>query len=147
MNSSEALHDIYGHGKKLKKAFFYRSFAAVKELSNTHNATDKSIHGRKRRVLSQAFSDTAMKGLEGIMLEKIRQFCDAVSPSNKEKSGPTDFAEWFSYLTFDVMGALCFGKGFDMILGGSQRRVIKLIDRAAFRHYVVSANLIISRAT
>jgi cytochrome P450 len=75
INTVHGLHDIYGHGRRFKKADFYNSFPAIKGVYNTHNAIDKTMHGRKRRVLSQAFSDHALKGMEDVMLLHIRQLC------------------------------------------------------------------------
>jgi hypothetical protein len=48
-------------------------------------------------------------------------------------------ADWFSYLSYDVMGELCFGKSFDMLIADGKRHMIRLVDRAAYRHYVVSS--------
>lgn len=148
VNSVEGLHDIYGHGKRLKKADFYNAFPAIKGVYNTHNVIDKTVHGRKRRVLSQAFSDQALKGMEDLMLLHIRQFCaimageqhddSEVAPDGRKK-GPVvrNLSDWFGYLTYDVMGELCFGKSFDMLIKSGKRKMISLVDRAAYRHYVV----------
>ncbi|KAK1145828.1 hypothetical protein N8T08_003774 [Aspergillus melleus] len=141
VNTAQGLHDIYGHGKKLKKADFYNAFPAIKGVYNTHNAIDKTMHGRKRRVLSQAFSDHALKSMEDVMLLHVRQLCTALGAGSEktgaEKGGAVfNMSNWFSYLTYDVMGELCFGKSFDMLLSSSKHKLIELVDRAANRHYV-----------
>lgn len=148
VNSDRGLHDIYGHGKRFQKADFYNAFPAIKGVYNTHNAIDKTVHGRKRRVLSQAFSDHALKGMEDVMLLHVRQLCavlaghedaDSASPVSDEKSAVVrNMGDWFGYLTYDVMGELCFGKSFDMLVSRGRRHMIGLVDRAANRHYVVS---------
>lgn len=142
INSAQGLHDIYGHGKKLKKADFYNAFPAIKGVYNTHNAIDKTIHGRKRRVLSQAFSDHALKSMEDVMLLHVRQLCSALGAESKNEKGGAVFnmSKWFSYLTYDVMGELCFGKSFDMLVSSGKHKLIELVDRAANRHYVVSSS-------
>ena len=148
VNSDRGLHDIYGHGKRLQKADFYNAFPAIKGVYNTHNAIDKTMHGRKRRVLSQAFSEAALKGLEDVMLLHVRQLCASLaSYSADEKNIPDtkgvvrNMGSWFSYLSYDVMGELCFGKSFDMLISEGRRHMVKLVDRAANRHYVVSLHL------
>lgn len=150
INSDQGLHDIYGHGKRIRKADFYNAFPAIKGVYNTHNAIDKTMHGRKRRVLSQAFSDNALKGMEDVMLLHVRQLCsvlagespDCETPSGGEKENKgavvRNMANWFGYLAYDVMGELCFGKSFDMLVSSGKRNLIGLVDRAANRHYVVS---------
>jgi hypothetical protein len=148
VNTVEGLHDIYGHGKKIRKADFYFAFPAIKGVWNTHNSIDKFVHGRKRRVLSQAFSDHALKGMEDVMLLHIRQLCSILGSGGKGKDvegraegkdGKWNMSDWFSYLSYDVMGELCFGKSYDMLINSARRGVISLVDRAAFRHYVVSS--------
>ena len=145
VNTVTGLHDIYGHGKKIRKSDFYSAFPAIKGAWNTHNAIDKQLHGRKRRVLSQAFSDNALKGMEEVMLLHIRQLCSIFAGEGKNESekkvGTWNLADWFGYLSYDVMGELCFGKSYDMLVDGARRGVIGLVDRAAFRHYVVSPSL------
>ncbi|KAA8643456.1 hypothetical protein EYZ11_001410 [Aspergillus tanneri] len=140
INSTQGLHDIYGHGKRLKKADFYNAFPAIKGVYNTHNAIDKTMHGRKRRVLSQAFSDQALKSMEDVMLLHVRQLCAALGgdgqKSGEQKPVVRNMSDWFSYLTYDVMGELCFGKSFDMLVSSGRRKLIELVDRAANRHYV-----------
>ncbi|KAJ9220368.1 hypothetical protein DTO169C6_7257 [Paecilomyces variotii] len=146
VNTARGLHDIYGHGKRFKKADFYNAFPAIKGVYNTHNVIDKTVHGRKRRVLSQAFSDHALKGMEDVMLLHVRQFCaimggelhgDATRSDRQLGGAPIwNMADWFGYLTYDVMGELCFGKSFDMLIEIGRRKMISLVDRAAYRHYV-----------
>ena len=149
VNSERGLHDIYGHGKRLQKADFYNAFPAIKGVYNTHNVIDKTVHGRKRRVLSQAFSDAALKGMEDVMLLHVRQLCavlagDGENTSANSKGTVRNMGDWFNYLSYDVMGELCFGKSFDMLISEQRRHMIGLVDRAANRHYVVSSPLLVS---
>lgn len=82
------------------------------------------------------------------MLTNVRQFCDIMGGDapgldsdrflNEKGVATRNMADWFAYLTYDVMGELCFGKSFGMLIERGKRDVIALVDRAAFRHYVVS---------
>lgn len=135
----------------MKKSDFYNALPAIKGVHNTHNAIDKMVHGRKRRVLSQAFSDNALKGMEDLMLVHIRRFCTILAGEPAEKSGDCkndlavrNLAEWFGYLTYDVLGELCFGKSYDMLISSARRHMIHLVDRAAHRHYVVCVTSLLS---
>lgn len=60
-NSNTALKEIYGFKSNARKADFYKAFWASKDSASTHSSIDKAIHARKRRVLSHAFSDAAIK--------------------------------------------------------------------------------------
>jgi cytochrome P450 len=64
INTNTALKDIYGFGKNVRKSRFYSVFPPNPQTFNTHNSIDKISHGRKRRVLSHAFSDSAMRAME-----------------------------------------------------------------------------------
>lgn len=39
------------------------------------NASDKVVHRRKRRMVSQGFSDPALRGSEPHIIEHIKNFC------------------------------------------------------------------------
>lgn len=153
VNTAKGLRDIYGHGKRFKKADFYNGFTAIKGVYNTHNAIDKTIHGKKRRVLSHAFSDHALKEMEDLMLIHIRQLCAVLSEEPQYVSNiilPNEYktekgqivrnmSNWLGFMTYDVMGELCFGKSFNLLIDGAKRKMVHLVDRAAYRHYVVSS--------
>uniref|UniRef100_A0A093VAB7 Tryprostatin B 6-hydroxylase n=1 Tax=Talaromyces marneffei PM1 TaxID=1077442 RepID=A0A093VAB7_TALMA len=136
VNTAKGLRDIYGHGKRFKKADFYNGFTAIKGVYNTHNAIDKTIHGKKRRVLSHAFSDHALKEMEDLMLIHIRQLCAVLSEEPQYGQIVRNMSNWLGFMTYDVMGELCFGKSFNLLIDGAKRKMVHLVDRAAYRHYV-----------
>jgi hypothetical protein len=51
-------------------------------------------------------------------------------------------SDWCNYLTFDVMGDLCFGKAFEMLEHPENRHVIDLIGNAAHMHLIVRASIV-----
>jgi cytochrome P450 len=142
INSNTALQKIYGHGSNVRKSQFYSVFPPTKDTFNTHSSIDKASHARKRRVLSHAFSDTAVKQMEKYILGNIRTFCEGIGggPVNlaetKGWSAPQNMADWCNYLTFDIMGDLCFGKAFGMLERPDNRFAIQLIGNAAHRHLI-----------
>jgi cytochrome P450 len=149
INSNTALKTIYGHKSNVKKSQFYSVFPPTKDTFNTHSSIDRASHARKRRVLSHAFSDGAIKSMEKYILANVRSFCSALSPqaqSPEEKKVPKgqwgaaqNMSDWCNYLTFDVMGDLCFGKAFEMLERHENRHVIDLIGNAAHMHLIVRA--------
>ena len=116
-NSNTALKDIYGFRANVRKAEFYNAF--VHPAPNTHNSRDKDVHARKRRVLSHAFSDSAIKEVERYILGNVRTFCQEIgrdgSTETKGWSSPKNMTDWCNYLAMDVLGDLCFGKAFHML--------------------------------
>lgn len=155
-NTSTALRDIYGFKGNTRKARFYEAFWANKDAFSTHSAIDKAAHARKRRVLSQAFSDTAIKSMENHILFHVRQFC--ANLAGNVPSGPVcqdiesvkrdttiNVSDQANYLTFDIMGDLCFGKAFGMLEMPDNRFAIDLVSDAAWRHLICGTYLAIHR--
>lgn len=153
INDPAALKAIYSHGANVQKAEFYKCFRAAPQAISTLLATEKAHHARKRRVMGQAFSDGAMKGMEQYVLGHVEDLVNRVgevvekeSAGEGEKNGkgdwskPLDMAAWCNWLVFDIMGDLVFGKSFGT-LGErvENRRGIFLLGRAARRNYVVAA--------
>ncbi|QSZ31009.1 hypothetical protein DSL72_000570 [Monilinia vaccinii-corymbosi] len=150
INSNTALKTIYGHKSNVKKSQFYSVFPPTKDTFNTHSSIDKASHARKRRVLSYAFSDGAIKTMERYILANVRTFCNNLGQpkASAEKSAggwsvAQNMADWCNYLTFDVMGDLCFGKAFEMLENASNRHVIDLIGNAAHTHLITGTYPII----
>ena len=152
INDPVALKLIYGHKANVLKSPFYLAFPAAPGVFSTHTAIDRHVHARKRRVMSHAFSDAALKGLEEFIIVHIEEFIrkltsddsPARTDANTTEKGwtaPKDVSSWCSFLGFDVMGDLCFGKSFGMLGDKPENReAVFLLCQAAKRHNVVSYN-------
>lgn len=146
INSNVALHDIYGFRSNVRKAQFYSAFPATKGSWSTHSAIDRAMHARKRRVLSQGFSDTAMKGLQPHILGVIRTFTEAVGDyqgrnvfgEKKQQtwSTPKDMAVWANYMSYDVLGDICYGESFETIERPDNRFALSLVAQSSQFHYL-----------
>ena len=87
--------------------------------------------------------------MEKYILGNVRTFCSALGSKSSfmtEKAGEKgqwsvaqNMADWCNYLTFDVMGDLCFGKAFEMLENHTNRHVIDLIGSAAHMHLIVGS--------
>jgi hypothetical protein len=152
-NTNTALKQIYGHKSNVRKSDFYSAFPANKHTFNVHSAIDKSLHARKRRVISHAFADSAIKSMEKYVIANIDLACDLIAEDVKkgqdqpwspieEKGGwsiPRNVANWADWLTFDIMGDLVFGKAFGMLEAPQNRFAVDLVSNAARRHLIVSS--------
>lgn len=147
-DTNTALHDIYGVKANVKKAHFYSVFPATKGAWNTHSTIDKGLHARKRRILSQAFSDSAIKGLQPHILHVIRTFCDVLvdrSPNqitnekNKNSwSSPRNMAKYANYMSYDVLGDICYGQSFDTLERDTNRFALNLVVMSSKFHYLTA---------
>ena len=158
VNSNTALKTVYGFKSNVRKSDFYTAFWANKNAFNVHNVIDKSIHARKRRVLSHAFSDHAVKAMDKYILTNIETACEVLiqRPGAREQkldllqvrhigaartadgwTEPVNIANWCDWLTFDIMGDLAFGKAFGMLDHPQNRFAVDLVSSAAHRHLIV----------
>lgn len=102
-------------------------------------------------MLSQAFSDGAMRGLQPHIVEVIRRFCNALvgfegagegekgSGGEKEKgewSTPKNMAEWTNYMSYDVLGDICYGKSFETLERAENRFAVELVGTSSKFHYL-----------
>lgn len=147
INDPVALKTIYAHGANVQKSVFYKCFRAAPQAISTLLATEKQHHARKRRIMGQAFSDTALRGFEQYVLGHTQDLVDriggVVGGSGLEKAGwsaPLDMANWCNWLVFDIMGDLVFGRSFGTLGEKPENRQgIFLLGRAARRNYTVAA--------
>lgn len=72
---------LYSQGKNFRKSKGY--VAMVHRAYNTLTLTDKEEHARRRRVLSQGFSDASMRRHEVSMLAQINKFCVALAQGDE----------------------------------------------------------------
>lgn len=109
---------IYGVRSNVSKTEGYATLSASR-TPNLISATDKSVHGFKRRVISQTMTEESLKSMETRIVSHIQRF---VALLGKNEDGPSNSAElkgWTApktfrmradWLTFDVMSDLTYGK-------------------------------------
>ncbi|KAH8693928.1 cytochrome P450 [Talaromyces proteolyticus] len=137
VNTESGLKDIYSHGKKFKKSVKYS--AMVHRATNTLTETDRKKHGKKRRLISQAFSDSTLKSYEDAVLTHVQQLCDELV-SNEGKPVPKDewapaknISRWCDYFTFDVMTSVIFGVEWSALREEKYRYVPDSIEQSNVR--------------
>lgn len=124
------METIYGVRANVVKSEGYSSLSASRRTPNTLTAIDKSIHGFKRRILAQVFSTEGIKAIEERLLVNVRDFVNLLGKEGDELGvvkpgfdlkGSGDWtntkhlAPMCDWVTFDVIGDLCYGKDFDML--------------------------------
>ena len=103
-----ALKAIYGHGANVQKSeTFYHAFRARPEAVSTLLATERAQHARKRRIMGQAFSEGAMRGMERYVLENVEVWergveekVEAARREGRAWSERVDMGRWNNYLVF-----------------------------------------------
>lgn len=120
----------------------------VHNVENTFNATNDEVHDRKRRILSQAFSERRLRGVEDRILVHINRFCDYlggdVGAAKDEKTDKGysrvhghNMATKAWHLIFDITADLCFGRNFDLIGKEKERFMQRYISDSLQRDHTV----------
>ncbi|KAJ6263737.1 Cytochrome P450 monooxygenase apf7 [Drechslerella dactyloides] len=115
--SAKAIKEIYSSTKPLQKAAGYRALLLRGGIPSLFSSIDKTFHGRRRRIIGQGFSETAMKSYEPAVQERIDRFSDILiqNADNEGWGRGYDMSKLCAGLTFDVMAALIFGRPFQIL--------------------------------
>jgi len=127
INTPTAYRSIYGPRGNVKKSNIYKVWPRTADYLNTWNDTSIESQAHKRRVLNYAFSDMALRSAEPFIHKNVDRWIDLLSQQkaqsqNRKKS--INMADQVTYLVFDILGDLCFGKCFDMKEPGSKLRYV-----------------------
>ncbi len=83
--------------------------------------SNNADHSRMRRLLSHAFSETALRKQEQIithylnlLVEKLHQ---QIQESEKGEA-KVNLVQWYNFTTFDILGDLCFDESFGALNQG-----------------------------
>ncbi|KAJ5155287.1 hypothetical protein N7492_008090 [Penicillium capsulatum] len=97
-------------------------------FESTLTARQKARHAVKRRLLSHAFSERAMKDYEPRICKLVSTWLDCLEAEAKGRD-IMDLGEWCNYLIFDILGDLAFGDSFGLMTTASERFVTGLIPK------------------
>ncbi|KAI0154228.1 cytochrome P450 [Xylariaceae sp. FL1272] len=126
-NTPEAYQAIYGTKTVTRKGEYYKTFYPEPNAATTWTSLDKATHTRKRQVLSNTFSDKALRSAEPFIHSNVDRWCELLAQEvdgGKAWSKSLDMSHWITYLVFDILGDLCFGRCFDMKEPGSDLRYV-----------------------
>ncbi len=94
-NTAVGLREIYGSKANTQKSSgFYNAFAHFFHSDSTLTIVDRAVHGRKRRVMSQALSGNMVKAMEDHILKHVNVFCNCMidQTEGSETKAPTDWS-------------------------------------------------------
>ena len=89
---------------------------------------DDASHSRMRRLLSHAFSESALQEQEPLITSYFDLF---IQKLHEQIDGPADgvidMVRWYNFATFDLIGDLCFGESFHALENGEYHYWISTI--------------------
>ncbi|RMZ81318.1 hypothetical protein DV737_g2605, partial [Chaetothyriales sp. CBS 132003] len=104
-----AYHLIHSNQSPCEKGPWYNILHPVKSL---HMLRDRKEHALRRKTWDKGLGTKALRDYEPRVEEYTQQL---LSFLKKKEGSPVDVSTLFNFYSFDVMGDLAFGKGFDML--------------------------------
>lgn len=124
--SLPAIKQIYGAGSKFRKSDWYSVWQGHRRF-DLFAERDEGIHGKQRRLVSNAYSMTSLKDLEDYVNDAVTVFMQQM----KERQGkPIDMGKWTQLFAFDVIGELTFSKRFGFLDSGEDDGSMAAIKNA-----------------
>ncbi|KAF2823032.1 cytochrome P450 [Ophiobolus disseminans] len=81
---------------------------------------DDISHARQRKLISNAFSDKALKEQEQLLKGYVQTLVERLTDIARGKDGgKTDIIEWYNFTTFDIMADLTFGEDLGQLRNSS----------------------------
>jgi cytochrome P450 len=108
-------------------------------LVNLASTTDKKVHARKRRIISHAMSEAALRSYEPTIIDKVQLFCRQISNLHTFGGEYKNMSQWFAFLTYDIMGTLTFSQSYDMLTKDDHHFIQPLIDSYQHSQVIVSS--------
>ena len=105
--------EVFGHSRGGRPEFGkWNDFYQLGDKTNVSLFTaNREDHRRERRVVAHAFSDTAIKGQEALIMEYVDKLF-AHLRKHAAQGTPTDVVKWYNFTTFDIIGDLALGESF-----------------------------------
>lgn len=131
------------HGSRLsnvRKSDWYLTVEGAVGTPMTQTILDRQTHAFHRRVLDVALSETALKSVEHMIIENVQSWCAHLAEGISKPgdwSSPKNMADWATYLSYDIMGDLTFGKKFHCMDSDEHRFVPLLMLNATKMVYFV----------
>lgn len=121
--TAQAWNDIYTNRNANVVKTGWTDAAAFHNPQNTQILSDRKLHAGRRKILNHAFSDAALRGMHDTVLRRVEQLSECLEqPKPHENEGgwsqAREMAAWFTYLTQDILGDLCFGDDFGNLENG-----------------------------
>lgn len=120
----------------MQKSKLYRVFGSFFGLASSGSIIDKVQHGSRRRIVGQALTISAVKSMEGFILDKVQSFCHQLvdpkplngnQPTGSEWSAAKNMTDWVARLTIDIIGGLLNGQAWHSLSKERKRAFLETI--------------------
>ncbi|KAJ7477012.1 cytochrome P450 [Mycena galericulata] len=96
---------------------------------NLIGSRDPTLHAETRKAWNNAFIPAAIKGYEPMLIQRVTQLIEALGA---KKEGSVDLSQWLSFFSFDFMGDIAFGGGFELMRDGDKDGLWHKLERGLY---------------
>ncbi|KAF7333641.1 hypothetical protein MSAN_02407100 [Mycena sanguinolenta] len=93
------------------------------------NARDLKVHAESRKTWNRAFIPAAIKGYEPMLIRRVAQLVEAL---DARTGTSVDLSQWLSFFSFDFMGDIAFGGGFELMREGDKDGLWHIMERGLY---------------
>ncbi|KAF2724387.1 putative cytochrome P450 [Polychaeton citri CBS 116435] len=130
--ATREIHKITGG---FKKTPWYKAFTNY-GTNNMFTMIDVKEHSNRRRLLGQPLSDSALKAVRPLVMQKTKLAISKLK-EQLEEEGHMDVLRWFHYMAIDIISDLSFGESFALLEAGKDNQYIQdMAKNDAYSGYV-----------
>ncbi|KAF8843964.1 cytochrome P450 [Paxillus ammoniavirescens] len=98
------------------------------------SSRDPQRHAILRKAWNKAFANSPLRDYEELMLLRARQLIEILHRTCKDQGGVgrVDIATWIGYFSFDFMGDMAFGGGFELMSDGDSEQLLQNMSKALY---------------
>ncbi|KAL0954501.1 hypothetical protein HGRIS_003468 [Hohenbuehelia grisea] len=124
IRKSSAISPLLGQNELPKGPMWDGRLAEGGIIRSMIGVRDVSEHSRRRRPWSRAFSISALKHYEAMIVRRAYQLKSRL----EEQKGTIDLSAWMGYFAYDFMSDMAFGGGSEMMRDGDEGGFWHLLD-------------------
>ncbi|KAJ7146770.1 cytochrome P450 [Mycena epipterygia] len=96
---------------------------------NLIGARDFKHHAEARKAWNAGFMPVAVKGYEAMLIRRVAQLVEAL---HAQRGASVDLSRWLSFFSFDFMGDIAFGGGFELMRDGDTDGLWHKMERGLY---------------
>ncbi|KAJ7865617.1 cytochrome P450 [Mycena olivaceomarginata] len=105
------------------------SFAIFAVQGYIIGVRDLKLHAEARKPWNKAFNPTAVKGYEPILIRRVTQLVESL---RAQETRSVNLSKWLSFFSFDFMGDMVFGGGFELMRDQDKDGVWHKMERGLY---------------
>ncbi|PIL33443.1 cytochrome P450 [Ganoderma sinense ZZ0214-1] len=115
-----AVVDVFGAGG-IPKGEYYNS-RRDPSVPQTLLAMSGEDHDNRRRLWNRGMSNESLVEYEGVVVKRAGQLVDRLREESRRGKNVVDIVQWINFFTFDFMGDMAFGGGYNLLEEGRDEK-------------------------